>query len=64
MTFTIYYRGQHITVVNAKTQAAALKAYFKLYTKGTKGTTVAVPETCTAAEHQTAIAKSLEIPSA
>ena len=62
MTFTIYYRGQHITTVTAKTEAQALKAYAQQFALGTKGTTIAVPETCSVAEHQAACAKSLLVP--
>ena len=62
MNFTIYYRGQEIEVVEAKTEKAALKAHYRRFSVGTKGTTVAVPETKTVAEHQQAMKDSLVVP--
>lgn len=62
MNFTIYYRGQTITTVEAKTEAAALKAYAKRFSPGTKGTVVAIGDDKTVAEHQVAIEASTKVP--
>lgn len=61
MNFTIYYRGQPITTVTAKNAAGALRAYSKQFALGTKGTTIAVPETATVAERQEAMKASLAV---
>ncbi len=57
MNFCIYYRGQVINTVQAKTASAALKTHLKSFALGKLGTTVALAE----AEPQDAHLRAREV---
>ena len=60
--YYIYYRGMHINEVMANDAADALKKHLKKFTKGEKGTEVAVPADSTVEQFAYAREQSMKLP--